>query len=89
MSWEPGASGVVDWRMSGSCVHSLGDSVPDDGTHTVPAGSIDTFDSERNESCTVSVDFTRSRRGSIDSAFTEGGTIVARQIRSDAFTSTP
>jgi hypothetical protein len=89
MTWEPGASGLVDWRMSGPCIHSLGESVPDDGAHTVPAGSIDTFASERNETCTVGVEFTRSRRGSIDSAFTEGGSIVARQIRSDAFSSTP
>jgi hypothetical protein len=89
MSWEPGASGLLDWRMSGSCIHALGDSVPDDGTHSLPAGSIDTFDSERNETCTVGVEFTRSRRGNIDSAFTEGGSIVARQVRSDGFTSTP
>jgi hypothetical protein len=89
MTWEPGASGLVDWRMSGSCIHSLGDSVPDDGAHTLPAGSIDTFESERDDSCTVGVDFTRSRRGSIDSAFTEGGSIIARQIRSAGFTSTP
>ena len=60
-----------------------------DGEATIAAGSIETFDSDKDESCTVDLTLTRKRNGSIDGAFTEGGRIVALQVRKDSFTSTP
>lgn len=89
VEWDPPAGGNVELSMSGNCVQSEDDDVPDDGSHTITADSIETFESDKDESCTVSVGLERAQRGNIDPAFTEGGMIEALQVRSDSFTSTP
>jgi hypothetical protein len=89
VEWDPPAGGNVEISLSGSCVDSETDDLPDDGSHTITADSIETFESDKDESCTVSVELERAQRGNIDPAFTEGGMIEALQVRSDSFTSTP
>jgi hypothetical protein len=88
-TWEPPGSGDMDWKLDGDCVQLDSGSTPDDGMNTLTADSIETFESDAEETCTVEIELTRSRGGEIDDAFTEGGRIVARQVRSDSFTSTP
>ena len=88
-SWEPEATGNIGWELDGDCIISDDDTTPDDGSDTIEAGTIDTFDSDKDETCTVDLKLTRTRSGSIDEAFTEGGRIVALQVRQDSFTSTP
>jgi hypothetical protein len=89
LTWDPPADGDLDWDMSGECIKREFDEIPDDGMYTVTADSIETFESDKDDSCTVSVQLERSLRGSIDEAFTEGGRIVAIQRRRGSFTSTP
>ncbi len=89
-TWEPPAdSGDMDWRLNGDCVKLDSGSTPDDGMNTLAAGDIETFDSDKAKTCTVDLELTRAQGGTIDSAFTEGGSIVARHVRSDSFTSAP
>jgi hypothetical protein len=88
--WDPpGTSGNMAWEIDGDCVKDADGKTPDDGAASLAAGEIETFSSDEEESCTVALKVTRSRNGSIDSAFTEGGSIVARHERTDSFTSTP
>ena len=89
ISWEPAGTGDMSWEIAGDCIMRDDGSVPDDGSHSLPAGSIDTFESDAMESCTVELSLTRSEAGDIDGAFSEGGRIVAQQVRQDSFTSTP
>jgi hypothetical protein len=89
LTWDPPATGNVRWALEGDCIKLASGMTPDDGAHSLAAGAIDTFESDMNESCTVAVDLTRSQSGEIDPAFTEGGSIVARQIRGASFTSNP
>jgi hypothetical protein len=90
VTWDPPVSGSqIAWKLSGECVKLDSGSVPDDGTHTIEAGTIETFESDMDKSCTVNFEMTRSRNGSVDPAFTEGGSVVARHVRTDGFTSTP
>ena len=89
-TWDPaGGSGNVSWEIEGDCIKRDDGSTPDDGTNTLEAGSIETFDSDAEETCTVDLKVTRQRTGGIDEAFTEGGRIVARHVRTGSFTSTP
>lgn len=88
-TWDPAANGNMGWELKGNCIQSDDGTTPDDGVATIAAGSIETFDSDEDESCTVDLTLTRKRNGSIDGAFTEGGRIVALQVRRDSFTSTP
>jgi len=87
--WDPPASGQVSWSIRGDCIKMDSGGTPDDGSHTLASGSIDTFESDMAESCTVNLEVIRSRSGTIDPAFTEGGSITARHVRGDAFTSNP
>jgi hypothetical protein len=89
-TWDPPVDGgSMDWHYNGECVQLGSDDTPDDGTHELAAGSIETFDSDKDKSCTVELEVSRNQGGDIDSAFTEGGSIVAKQIRSATFTSNP
>lgn len=90
-TWDPPAdSGNMEWDLNGDCIKLAGDKTPDSaGTYTLAAGDIETFDSDKEESCTVDLETTRSQGGDIDSAFTEGGSIVAKQVRGVSFTSNP
>jgi hypothetical protein len=88
--WDPPVAGAqIAWKLSGECVKLDSGSVPDNGSHTIEAGTIETFESDMDKSCTVTFEMTRSKNGSIDPAFTEGGSVVARHVRSQGFTSTP
>lgn len=88
-AWTPPGSGNVDWGVEGECIIREDGNTPDDGAGSIAAGAIETFQSDVDESCTVDLTVTRSEAGAIDPAFTEGGSIVARQVRSASFTSTP
>lgn len=88
-TWEPAGSGSIGWRLNGDCVKLDSGSTPDDGSNSLAAGEIETFASDKDKTCTVELELTRSRRGSIDSAFTEGGSIVAKHVRKASFTSSP
>lgn len=88
-TWEPAGDGDMEWRLDGKCVKLRSGSTPDDGTNELAAGDIETFDSDKEESCTVKLELTRAQGGDIDPAFTEGGSIVAKHVRSDSFTSVP
>lgn len=89
LTWDPPGGGDLEFSMSGACIMRQSDSIPDDGAFTIGADTIDTFQDDEEESCTVELDLERARRGSIDPEFTEGGSIVARQVRGGSFTSTP
>lgn len=89
LTWDPPGNGDIDWQISGECIKREWDAIPDDGSHTITADSIETFESDKADSCTVTVLLERSRRGSVDEAFTEGGRVVAIQRRRTTFTSTP
>lgn len=89
-TWEPEGDGNVSWDLSGECVSSDSGSTPDDGTNSIAAGDIEPkFESDAEESCTAKLSLERSQKGTLDAAFTEGGSLVAKQVRSDSVTSTP
>jgi hypothetical protein len=89
-TWEPAGDGNASWALSGDCVSSDRGSTPDDGSNDIAAGDIEPkFESDADKSCTAKLSLERSQEGTIDAAFTEGGSIVAKQVRTDSFTSTP
>ncbi len=88
VSWDPpAASGNIGWDLAGDCIKSDDGSTPDDGELELPA--IETFSSDAAKTCTVHLGLTRSRGGSVDSHFSEGGDITARHVRGGSFTSSP
>lgn len=88
-SWTPEGDGDIGVNVDGTCLFFEVENTPDDGDHSVSPDKLDGPGEDDGEECTGTVELTRTRRGTIDSAFTEGGEIRAHQRRSDTFKSTP
>lgn len=89
-TWTPGpAAGVIDSSLYGSCIDTIVETIPDDGTATISHDRIRARDGFTNDSCSVTLTLARNDVGQVDPAFTEGGRVTATQIRATLFTSTP
>jgi hypothetical protein len=88
-TWEPSGSGDMQVHVDGDCVFFENQATPDDGEHSVAPEDLEGPGDDDGEQCTGTVQLTRSRSGSIDPAFTEGGEITARQERQGTFRSLP
>jgi hypothetical protein len=89
-TWTPGpAAGVIDSSLYGSCIDTIIETIPDDGTATISHDRIHARDGATTDSCSVTLTLARTDVGQVDPAFTEGGRVTASQIRSALFTSTP
>lgn len=90
VSWTPATSEAVDIRLNGDCtIIQTHTSSTDTGSHTFPAGSIDTSASNEGATCDVELTVKTRAAGSIDPAFGEGGKFDAIQERTITFRSTP
>jgi len=88
-TWAPaGGAGNVDESVYGSCVDLILETIPDDGTATISRDQLHDA-GHTGDSCTVTVSLARNQSGQPDAAFTEGGSVNARQLRTATFTSTP
>ncbi|MFW5740091.1 MAG: hypothetical protein ACOC1F_06965 [Myxococcota bacterium] len=92
VEWDANGSGSLDLLIEGDCIKDypnvMGDSVPDNGLHTVNAGAIKPFvSSDENESCTATVELTRESGGSLSPSLK--GTIKGQSVGTTSFKSTP
>lgn len=93
ITWEP--SGTLDdmsWRViGGSCADAdnLPDIAGDPGVMTLEVGDVVALEGHESESCSITVELTRSRPGTLDPAYGEGGTVYARQVRKIELLSAP
>jgi hypothetical protein len=87
ITWSPsGSSDPIAIHLTGCASADLGP-LPDTGSATVPAGVL--VGDPAGATCAVAVDVTRTRTGTLDPAYGQGGSIVAIQQRSAMLTSTP
>lgn len=89
ITWDPPGDGDMDVNVDGDCIFFENDTTPDDGDHSVPPEDLEGPGDDDGEECTGTVELVRSRGGTVDDAFSEGGEISARQRRRDTFKSTP
>ncbi len=88
-TWDPAGDGDIHFNVDGDCFFFEDGDTPDNGDHSVSAEDLVGPGDDEGDECTGTVELMRSQSGSIDEAFTEGGEITARQVRSDTFTSLP
>ena len=87
-TWSPASgSGDVDASLHGSCIDIVLETTPDDGTSTIARDRIHA--PTATDACTATLTLARTQSGEVDPAFTEGGDVTARQVRSGTFTTTP
>jgi hypothetical protein len=83
------SGGNLEESVSGSCIDTILETIPDDGSATISRDQLHVRDGQSGDSCTVTVTLARVQTGQVDPAFTEGGNVQARQVRAATFTSTP
>lgn len=77
------------WTLDGDCMFSANKSISDTGTVTIVAADFSMHSGEEQTTCAATFCVDRTRTGTIDSAFGEGGSIDSSQHRCVAFSSTP
>ncbi len=84
ISWEPsGSDDEMLWSVTGDCFFDADGGVDGDpGTVTVEAGTLESTDEDEPATCEATLTITRSRVGSLDENYGEGGTAFGRQVRS-------
>ncbi len=90
VEWENNDSGQIGWEIDGICIRDRTGVTSDTGSHTFLSREIQSLSSEEeNDSCEVSLRFTRTNEGYVDPAFREGGTFQAVQSRTIRIFSIP
>lgn len=89
ITWNNEDGGDVNWYVEGDCIWSRDNRTADDMELTIQAEDIKVLGTDEGESCTVEIIIERTRKGTIDSAFGEGGEFWGIQRRGIEFTSTP
>jgi hypothetical protein len=91
VTWDgSGAADPFSWQITGNCiVAQFGQQTADSGTLTIPAGAIQPGQNQGAASCQATIQLFRSRAGTLDGAYGEGGSVTARQTRSISILSAP
>lgn len=87
VTWSPAGPANLESSLAGPCVGIISETIPDDGTATISGDQLHAQNA--TDACTVTLTLARVQSGQVDPAFTEGGDVKARQVRSASFTSTP
>ena len=91
VTWDnSGSTDGFSWQITGDCiVAQFGNQTADNGTLTIPAGAIQPGQNQGANSCTANIQLFRTRAGTLDGAYGEGGVIRARQTRTISILSAP
>lgn len=86
---QSGTSDAMSYRVDGNCIQAADHAVSgDSGSFTIPAGSIQKLDNASSDTCEIELTVSRTRTGTLDSAFGSGG-VYGVQHRMITFNSTP
>jgi hypothetical protein len=90
VSWSAaGSSDKMALAVSGGCINEYDQVLTgDSGTATISSGSLKNL-VDGSQNCQVTLKLSRQRSGTLDPAYGYGGSIVAAQVRSVTFQSTP
>ena len=90
ITWTPGDSDQISINVTGCASAQLGP-LPDTGTATFPAGTIvaDPSNPPNNPTCDLAFAVSRTRNGTLDRAYGQGGSVVAIQRRTIMISSAP
>ncbi len=82
-----GTSDTMTWSLYG-CGAGAGTVTGDSGSFTIAAGTLSQNGSVQG-ACQYTLTLTRSRQGEVDPHYGSGGSIVAQQVRTVTFNTTP
>ncbi len=93
ITWSPsGTNDEMLWEVvTSSCAREKLSNVidADDGSFTIPAGTLEAIEGHASETCDTTLVLVRRRKGDLDPAYGEGGWVAGRQVRKVTFSSAP
>jgi hypothetical protein len=91
ITWSPsGTDDDMTLELSGSCIFQRSYDVPGDtGSHKISGGELVSVNTEKPETCDVTVEMKRTRKGTVDTAFDPQSSFTLTQTRTAKFTSAP
>jgi hypothetical protein len=89
VTWEPDSRDKMTLELDGDCIFGWDKDVPDTGSYTLEAGTLDSTNDDKPEACDVEVDARRTRTGEADSAFDRESHFRLHQRRKTSFVSNP
>jgi hypothetical protein len=91
VTWSTsGTTDDMSIKLSGTCIFSRTIDVPGDtGKHTITGGTLVSPNTDKPETCDVSVEMVRSRKGITDTAYDSESSFILTQTRTGKFTSAP
>ena len=83
LEWSPSAGGdAMTWIASGNCVQMRsGNIAGDPGLLVLPAGTFVAHENQTTATCEVTVTVHRTRGGTLDPNYGEGGNVRGEQVR--------
>ena len=89
-TWQAGTKGEpMIWVLRGDCLIAQGGSISDAGRTIIPPSQFIAIVGQEQTTCNASFCLEHDRKGTVDPAFGEGGTIESLQSRCVAFLSAP
>jgi hypothetical protein len=87
VTWTPTGPANIESSLVGACVDVIAETIPDDGTRAISGDQLHAHNATGRLHRHADPGARPERPGR--PAFTEGGDVKARQVRSASFTSTP
>lgn len=91
ITWAPsGSMDDMTLEFAGTCIFNRTVDVPGDtGSHEISAGTLASTNPDKPETCDITVEMKRTRKGEPDRAYDPESSFVLTQTRTTKFTSTP
>lgn len=91
ITWSPsGSMDDMEAIVSGTCIFQRTIDIPGDtGSHVISPGTLIATNTDKPETCDLTVEMTRSRKGTADLAFDPDSSFILKQTRTGKFTSAP
>lgn len=91
ITWDPsGSKDDMSLELSGTCIFNRTIDIPGDtGSHVIDPGMLVSTNTDKPETCDITVEMKRSRKGTPDTAFDPSSSFELTQTRTAKFTSSP
>jgi hypothetical protein len=91
ITWSPsGTTDEMTLQLSGTCIFQRTIEIPGDtGSHVISAGTLVSTNANKPETCDLTAEMKRIRKGEADTAYDSQSSFILTQTRSAKFTSAP
>jgi hypothetical protein len=89
VTWDPASGDKMNLEFHGDCIYPYGKDVPDTGSYTVKADTLNSTGGDMPEACDLDLDADRIREGTADPKFDRESWFRLHQRRKVSFVSNP